>query len=367
MKHLNAEKQRAELLQAEHSQLGMTSSRDLPELQLNQQRAMLQQERDRYYELQDFIMALQKEIALRDTANFGTAQEEVVLEDIEQLRMDVQTGRQRVANLQSDIAYLEGFAQAPPQSAPLSEHGLKLAAVLERLRGENKTLQVQLQSQQTPRGPVAALQADRYVEQPVPETRTVEVEDDSRVNAIIQQMAEMESAYESSFIQWRAKCKQLEWQPAKVKMKVIEKEDGPRCQALLEAVRGKDEEIARVKQDLVAAFQKTARDQTPRETVTIKRERLVEVPKKEFRMVEVMSVDRQEQLQRQLQLKDLELQAARNALRSSELQLSETLQDTSTMPRSATAVTPPTPPVAPGPPGSAPAIFPSSGALRQGR
>lgn len=364
MQHLGAEKQRSEILQADHAQLSLNSAADPGAKQRREMEAAeLRQEREMYYELQDLVMTLQKENALQESRR---SQPETA--DVQQMRANVIDARARAAALRDEVAQLQSqpsvnqgsiatigldmnqngqtdllvsgvdknqdgipdlLQQAVPRSIGTqpgtSELASKLSAVLSRLKDENTLLQQTLREQQRPQAPIASIEADRYVEHPISETLDVEVEEEGKVETIIQQMAEMELACQNRFVEWRAKCKQIEWQPPKVHMKVVEVESGPGCAALLEALQQKEAQIAQVKEELVVAM-KASRDPGPREVVTIQRERLLEVPKKTVQEVKVLMFDRQEKLQVQIQQKDLELQTARDELRTLEMRLDEAVR-----------------------------------------
>lgn len=243
---------------------------------------------------------------------------------------DVQSKLQGEITSRSSVAYKES-----PDGVLAGEHAVlvqKLREVLSAMGAENVSLREEVRTGygQAQEAPVQIV-AERFVGEDVLTEYEVSIEENRRIEMIIDEKKVMEQEFANREAEWRAQCEKLKFAAPKVKVEVKEMPRGPVSDDLQMVIRQKETDVSNLKRRL----SDTASQPKATEKVTIERDRIVEVPILETRTLEFESTERLEELQRLLGAKDAELEGARENLRRVELEQQNALTARMTTTRSA--------------------------------
>lgn len=243
------------------------------------------------------------------------------------LEARVRDARDVGSKLQAEITTRSSNAfKDSPDGVLASEHAVlvqKLREVLSAMGAENASLREEMRTGygQAQEAPVQII-SERFVGEDKLTEYEVDIEENRRVEMIIDEKKAMELEFAHREAEWRAQCEKLKWAAPKVKVEVKEMPRGKVIDELQRMIRQKETDNANMKRELSDVAHQTK----PTEKVTIERDRIVEVPVVETRTLEFESTERLEELQRQLGAKDSDLEAARDNLRRMELQLQNALE-----------------------------------------
>jgi len=224
--------------------------------------------------------------------------------------------RGRVAHFESLPPKVEVVNLVKPEIRTVtvenSEHIEKLRDMIQQQQDENLRLRenLRLSAGQAPQ--VEVVVRKQYVEVPKVELRYVEVENVDKLNLLITRVKDQEleiRRLEGLVSEWQAKCARLEQNPPKVEVRTVEVESTARIQQLIDELNEAHGTMAQLRQRLITL------EHSPATKVEyVDKNVYIEVPEVEVQRIEVENTEKIQYLQRVLEMKDQELDRARNEL-----------------------------------------------------